>query len=348
MKENQPDNFLSTLGEFGLIRKLTEDVIPRHSSTKKGIGDDAAVIEYGSGQVVVTTDLLLEGIHFDLTYTPLKHLGYKSVVVNLSDLYAMNAVPQHITVSLGISAKLTLKAVEDLYQGMKLACQRYNVDIIGGDTCSSITGLIISITAIGTPDSGSLVYRSGSRKGDLICVTGDLGAAYMGLLLLKRENRKFNEDPGYEPQLEGYQYLLQRQLKPEVHSDFSRFVKTTGINPTAMIDISDGLSSDLLHICESSGLGCKVYAEKLPVHSETAALAAAMDLVPSMAALNGGEDYELLFTIPPEDFNKILDQTGITAIGHMTDEKEGCFLILPDETQARLEPGGWNAFRSNL
>ena len=347
MKENQHENILSALGEFGLIRKLTEDIIPRHATTKKGIGDDAAVVDYGSVQTVITTDLMLEGIHFDLTYTPLKHLGYKSVVVNLSDIYAMNAVPQHITVSLGISAKLTPKAVEELYKGIKMACQRYNVDIIGGDTCSSLTGLIISITAIGTSGLGSLVYRSGARKGDLICVTGDLGAAYMGLLLLKVENRKFEENPAYIPRLEGYQYLLERHLKPEVHSDFGRFVKDTGIRPTSMIDLSDGLSSDLLHICGLSNVGCRIYLDKLPLHPETASLAAEMNLDPIMAGLNGGEDYELLFTIPPEDINKILDKPDITVIGHMTDEREGCIMILKDDTRLPLEPGGWNAFKSS-
>ena len=336
---------LSELGEFGLIRKLTQDIILRHPSTRKGIGDDAAVVDHTDFRTVVTTDLLLEGIHFDLTYVPLKHLGYKAVVVNLSDVYAMNAVPLQITVSLGISAKMSLKAVEDLYSGIKLACNQYEVDIIGGDTSASLTGLTISITALGTAPAGHIVYRNGARRGDLICVTGNLGAAYMGLMLLQRENKLYREDPQFKPRLDAYPYLLERQLKPDAQKDVIRMFRAKGIRPTSMIDISDGLSSDLLHICEESGMGCRLYSDRIPIHEETAKLAADMLMSPAVAALVGGEDYELLFTISPDDYPKIEGIPGITAIGNMLGEKDGQWLVLPDQTELPLESQGWNAFK---
>ncbi len=336
---------LSELGEFGLIRKLTQDIILRHPSTRLGIGDDAAVVDHTDFRTVVTTDLLLEGIHFDLTYVPLKHLGYKAVIVNLSDVYAMNAIPLQITVSLGISAKMTLKAVEDLYQGIKLACNQYEIDIIGGDTTASLTGLTISITALGTAPAGHLVYRSGARKGDLICVSGNLGAAYLGLLLLQRENRLFREDPLFRPRIDSYPYLLERQLKPEAQRDVIRLFKAKGIRPTSMIDISDGLSSDLLHLCEESGTGCRIYADRIPVHEEAENLASDMHMSPVVAALSGGEDYELLFTVSPDDYMKIQGVPGITAIGHMLENKDGNWITLQDQSQIPLESQGYNAFR---
>ncbi len=335
---------LDSLGEFGLIRRLTKDIIPVNAGTLKGIGDDAAVLDHGTNCTVVTSDLLLEGIHFDLTYSPLRHLGYKAVVVNLSDVYAMNAVPQQITVNLGISSKMTIQAIDDLYEGIKLACRIYHVDIVGGDTCSSVNGLTISITAIGAAKSDELVYRHGAKKGDLICVTGDLGSAYMGLMLLQRENRLFQQDPAYHPVLSGYQYIIERQLKPEACSGLRPFITGQGIKPTAMIDLSDGLSSDLLHICESSGSGCRIFAEKIPLHEETERLSAEMYISPYIAALNGGEDYELLFTASMNELPKIQGQSGISVIGQITGTEDGCHLIMPDRSSVLLEAGGWNAF----
>jgi len=344
--DSKPATKLSDLGEFGLIRKLTQDIILRHPSTRKGIGDDAAVVDHTDFRTVVTTDLLLEGIHFDLTYVPLKHLGYKAVVANLSDVYAMNAIPLQITGSLGISSKMSLKAVEDLYQGIKLACNQYEIDIIGGDTSASLTGLTISITALGTAPANQLVYRSGAKKGDLICVTGNLGAAYMGLMLLQRENKLFKEDPQFKPRLDAYPYLLERQLKPEAQKDTVRMFRSKGFKPTSMIDVSDGLSSDLLHLCESSGTGCRIYADRIPVHDETEKLASDMLMSPWVAALSGGEDYELLFTIPADDYSKYQSIPGISFLGQMQEKKDGTWLILSDHSEIPLESQGWNAFTS--
>lgn len=335
---------LSSLGEFGLIRKLTADITLHNPSTRKGIGDDAAVLDHSGVHTVVTTDLLLEGVHFDLTYMPLKHLGYKSVIVNLSDVFAMNAVPLQITVSLGISAKMSLQAIEDLYAGIKLACSLYDTDIVGGDTSASLTGLTISITALGAAPPEQLVYRSGARPDDFICVTGDMGSAYMGLLLLQRENRLFKEDPGYIPDLNSYPYLVERQLKPEAQRGLIRLLQEKGIKPTAMIDISDGLSSDLLHVCEASGTGCILQGDKIPIHDETERMAADLYMSPLVAALNGGEDYEILFTVSPDDLPHVQGIPGITVIGQMVDEKEGNQLILPDGTAVPLRAAGWNAF----
>lgn len=336
---------LSGLGEFGLIRKLTRDIILRHPGSRKGVGDDAAVIDHSGFLTLVTTDLLLEGIHFDLTYVPLKHLGYKSVVVNLSDIYAMNGTPLQITVSIGISSRFSLNAIEELYKGIKLACNHYEIDLIGGDTSASLNGLAISVTALGTARPEQVVYRNGANKGDLICVTGDLGGAYMGLLLLERENRLFRDDPTYLPQLDGYPHILERQLKPEACQDLGRVLRARNITPTSMIDISDGLSSDLLHICESSGTGSRVYAPKIPIHPETRKMADQLLISPAVAALNGGEDYELLFTVSPQDYLSIRDIEGISAIGIMTGKEDGHLLESGDNSTIIMEARGWNANR---
>jgi thiamine-monophosphate kinase len=334
---------LSDLGEFGLIRDLTNDIILRHPSSRKGVGDDAAVIDHAGFVTLVTTDLLLEGIHFDLTYVPLKHLGYKSVIVNLSDIYAMNGTPLQITVSIGISSKLSLSAVEEFYKGIKLACNQYEIDLIGGDTSASLTGLTISVTALGTAQPRQVVYRNGARKGDLICVTGNLGGAFMGLLLLEQENKKFLEDPAYKPQLEGYQYILERQLKPEARKDLGRALLSKNIKPTSMIDISDGLSSDLMHLCEASQTGSRVYTSKIPIHEETRKLADQLKMSPLVAALSGGEDYELLFTISKDDLVRLESLEGISVIGVMADKEDMNLLELDDKSTILMEAQGWNA-----
>ncbi len=335
---------ISDLGEFGLIRRLTDDVVIRHSSTYKGIGDDAAILDHGQQQILVTSDLLTEGIHFDLTYVPLKHLGYKSVVVNLSDIYAMNGTPRQLLVNIAISARMDLESVEELYRGIKLACNHYEVDLVGGDTSSSLTGLLISVTALGTVNRGQAVMRSGARKGDLICVSGDLGGAYLGLLLLQREKRLFEEDPSGQPRLEGYSYLLERQLKPEARRDIAAALKQHEVKPTSMIDVSDGLSSDLLHLCQQSELGCRLYADKIPFHPETEKLAGEMLISPVVAALNGGEDYELLFTVAPDDFARLQQLKGISVIGHMVEASEGYQVVLSDQSTIPLVAQGWNSF----
>ncbi|MFA6127608.1 MAG: thiamine-phosphate kinase [Bacteroidales bacterium] len=334
---------LSDLGEFGLIHKLTDDIILRHPGSRKGIGDDSAVIDHHGFLTLVTTDLLLEGIHFDLTYVPLKHLGYKSVVVNLSDIYAMNGTPLQITMSIGVSSKLSLNALEDFYQGVKLACNQYEVDLVGGDTSASLNGLTISVTALGTAQPQQIVYRKGAQKGDFICVTGDLGGAYMGLLLLEQENRLFLADPAYKPRLEEYQYILERQLKPEARKDLARVLLASKVQPTAMIDISDGLSSDLLHICEASGTGSRVFEDKVPVHAETMKMAGQLHISPMVAALNGGEDYELLFTVSPNDIQVIREISDISVIGLITGQEEGHLLELKDKATVMMKAEGWNA-----
>ncbi len=334
---------LSDLGEFGLIRKLTNDLVLRHTSSRKGVGDDAAVIDHKGFLTLVTTDLLLEGIHFDLTYVPMKHLGYKSIVVNVSDIYAMNGTPLQVTVSIGVSSKLSLSAIEELYKGIKLACNQYEVDLIGGDTSASNHGLTISVTALGTAQAKQVVYRSGAKPGDMICVTGDLGGAFAGLLLLEEENDKFRKDPTYKPQLEGFEYILERQLKPEACKNLGRLLLSRKITPTAMIDISDGLSSDLTHICEESGTGSRVFADRIPIHPETARLAEKMRISPMVAALSGGEDYEILFTVSPEDAAAVQTLEGITVIGMIKDKSEGCLIELKDKSTIIMEARGWNA-----
>ncbi len=342
MEENK--NKIKELGEFGLIRHLTSDIRSKNPETIKGIGDDAAVFDYGKKLVVVTSDILMEGIHFNLMYTPMKHLGYKAVVANLSDLYAMNALPKQIIVSLAFSAKLTLKQIENLYAGIKLACENYSVDLAGGDTSTSLTGMSLSITAIGAGEKGKIIYRSGAKNYDLICVTGDLGAAYLGLQLLEREKKIYLENPEVQPELEGYDYLLQRQLKPEARADIIEFFKEKNVSPSAMIDISDGLSSDLLHICHESRTGCKLFAEHIPIDEETEKLASEFNITPFVAALNGGEDYELLFTISPGQFVKVKDNSKIKPIGHITAKEGGCNIITPDGTLIPLKAQGWNAY----
>jgi len=333
---------IATLGEFGLIDRLTGDLVTLQKSTLKGVGDDAAVIACGEEVLVVTTDLLLEGIHFNLMYMPLKYLGYKSVVVNISDVCAMNAVPRQITVSIGISAKFTLEMVEEMYEGIRLACERYEVDLVGGDTSSSLTGLVISITALGTAPAGQLTYRSGAHHNDLLCVSGDLGGAYMGLQLLERENEVFKVNAHMQPKLEGYDYVLQRQLRPEARTDIVEAFKKLGIKPTSMIDISDGLSSEILHLCNSSGTGCRLYEDKIPYDSQTKEMALEFNINPLVAALNGGEDYELLFTIPVGDYEKIKNDPDITVIGHMTKAEEGVLLVTTGGSLIPLVAQGFN------
>jgi thiamine-monophosphate kinase len=342
MPQNDSKETIASLGEFGLIERLTKDLVPRQQSTIKGVGDDAAVISCGEKALVITTDMLLEGIHFNLMYMPLKYLGYKSVVVNLSDVYAMNAVPQQITVSLGISSKFTLEMIEDLYQGINLACEKYDVDLVGGDTTSSLTGMVISITAIGAASAEELTYRSGARPNDLLCVSGDLGGAYLGLQLLERENEVYKVNNSMKPQLEGYDYILQRQLKPEARADIVGALKKLGIKPTSMIDISDGLSSEILHICKASGTGCQLYEEKIPYDPQTKEMAHEFNMNPIVAALNGGEDYELLFTIPLSDFDKVKNDPDITVIGHMTKAEEGTMLVTGSGTLIPLMGQGFN------
>ena len=337
---------LSTLGEFGLIEHITNQIKLKNASTILGVGDDAAVLDYAGKQQVVTTDLLVEGIHFNLMYVPMKHLGYKSVMVNLSDVFAMNAQPKQITVSLAISSKFSVEAIDQLYEGIYLACEKYGVDLIGGDTTSSMTGLVISITALGEVEPGKAVCRSGAQVNDLICVSGDLGGAYLGLQLLERENEVFKGNPNVQPQLEGYDYILQRQLKPEARGDVTRVLKTLGVTPNAMIDISDGLSSDLLHICKASKVGCNIYEDKIPLDYQTKRFAEELSINPLVAALNGGEDYELLFTVPLSDHDKIKNDPDITIIGHITEEKEGANLITALGGVIPLQAQGWNPLRN--
>ncbi|UCG28590.1 MAG: thiamine-phosphate kinase [Bacteroidales bacterium] len=336
---------ISEIGEFGLIEHLARKVKLRNASSLKGIGDDAAVVSYGGKTIVLTTDLLIEGIHFNLVYAPLKHLGYKAAVVNLSDIYAMNAIPKQITVSIAISGKFSLNAVELFYEGINLACDRYNVDLIGGDTSSSITGLMVSITALGEAEKDQIVYRSNARKDDLICVSGDLGAAYMGLQLLEREKKIFEEDPGIQPDLSGNEYILGRQLKPEAREDIITWFREKKVKPTAMIDISDGLSSDLLHLCSASGVGCRIYQEKIPVDRATAAMAEEFRMDPLVPALNGGEDYELLFTVSLSHHEILTGNPQIHVIGHITDAGDGRNLITREGNAVELVAQGWNPLR---
>lgn len=340
-KDKQQTN-ISELGEFGLIDRLTEQIQLKNESTVKGVGDDAAILDYGERQVVVSTDLLTEGIHFNLMYVPLKHLGYKAVVVNLSDIYSMNAIPKQLTVSIAISSKFSVEAVEELYSGIYLACEKYGVDLIGGDTTSSLTGLTISITALGEVEKDKAVFRSGAKPNDLLCVTGDLGGAYMGLQLLERENEVFKVNQNVQPKLEGYDYILERQLKPEARADIVEAFKKLEIKPTSMIDISDGLSSEILHLCNNSKVGCNLYEDKIPMDFQTKQMAEEMNINPLVAALNGGEDYELLFTVSLEDYEKIKNDPDFTIIGHMTEETEGANLVTGSGTAIPLQAQGWN------
>lgn len=343
--DNKKITPIANLGEFGLINHLTDQIKLKNESSVKGVGDDAAVLDYKGKKQVVTTDLLVEGIHFNLMYVPMRHLGYKAVMVNLSDVFAMNAVPRQITVSLAISGKFSVEAMDELYEGIYLACDKFGVDVIGGDTTSSLTGLIISITAMGELEDGEPVFRSGARVNDLICVSGDLGGAYMGLQLLERENEVFKVNPNQQPQFEGYDYILQRQLKPEARGDVYKALKALDVKPTAMIDISDGLSSELMHICRQSEVGCAVYEEKIPMDFQTKQLAEELSINPLVAALNGGEDYELLFTVPLADHDKIKNDPDITIIGHITEQSAGMNLITGLGTTIPLQAQGWNPLK---
>jgi thiamine-monophosphate kinase len=337
---------LSELGEFGLIKHLAQFVEIKNNDSIKGIGDDAAVIDFGNEECVVSSDMLMEGIHFDLTFTPLKHLGYKSVVVNLSDIYSMNAEPRQVLVNLGLSNRVSLEAVEELFKGILLACDKYNVDVVGGDTSSSQSGLVISITAIGKAKKEDLVYRGGAEEDNLICVTGDLGSAYMGLQLLEREKQVYLQNPDMQPELKGYDYILERQLKPEAKKDLIKQLNELGIKPTSMIDISDGLASELFHICDASDVGCQIYEEKLPIDHQTIHLAGEFNMNPVTAALNGGEDYELLFTLPLSDYEKIKDRSDMSIIGHITPKNAGLNFVPRAGDAIPLQAQGWDAFRN--
>lgn len=334
------------MGEFGLIEHLTKHIKLHNDQTVKGVGDDAAVLDNGKQVTLVTTDMLCEGVHFDLAYVPLRHLGYKAVVTNLSDIAAMNGVPKQVFVSMALSSRFSLEAIEELYAGMLMACERYKVDLAGGDTTSSTAGLVISITATGVADKDEVVYRNGASATDLICVTGDLGAAYLGLQILEREKRIYLENPGVQPDLEGFDYILERQLKPEARTDIHGLLKNLKVQPTAMIDVSDGLSSELLHICAQSGTGCAIYEEKLPIDPIAYNTARDLNLDPTTCMLNGGEDYELLFTIKIEDFDKVKANPNITVIGHITTKEEGCVLHPANGPTLPLTAQGWNALRS--
>lgn len=334
---------ISTLGEFGLIRHLTEGIQLENASSKYGVGDDCAVLEYTNKQILVTTDLLMEGVHFDLTYVPLKHLGYKAVMVNLSDIYAMNGTPRQVTVSLAISKRFGVEDMEELYAGMRLACEAHHVDIVGGDTTSSLTGLAISITAIGEADKEKIAYRNGAHETDLICVSGNLGAAYMGLQLLEREKSVFMGESTAQPDFAGKEYLLERQLKPEARGDIIRALAEAGIQPTSMMDISDGLSSELMHICKQSNTGCRVYEEHIPLDYQTAVMAEELNMNVTTCALNGGEDYELLFTVPLAEYDKVSKLKDVRLIGHITKPELGCMLITRDGGEMELKAQGWQA-----
>lgn len=334
---------ISEYGEFGLIRHLTGDIRLTQGSSVVGVGDDAAVLSYENEQVLVTSDLLLEGIHFDLTYTPLKHLGYKAAVVNFSDIYAMNGQPKQLIVSLGISKRFCVEDLDDLYTGLRLACENYGVDLVGGDTSASLTGLTLSLTCIGAGEKGRIVLRSGARENDLICVSGDLGAAYMGLQLLEREKHVFQSSNEPQPDFTGKEYLLERQLKPEARKDIIEKLVENDILPNAMIDISDGLSSELLHLCTNSGYGCRIYEDKLPIDYQTAIMAEEMNFSLTTAALNGGEDYELLFTVPLSQHEKISSLPGIKLIGHICAKNMGCRLISRDGQEIDLKAQGWRS-----
>lgn len=333
---------IASLGEFGLIDHLTENIELKNSSTQKGVGDDAAVLSYENKKTLVTTDLLLEGIHFDLMYVPLKHLGYKSAIVNFSDIYAMNGQPKQITVSLGISKRFSVEDLELFYEGLSLACQEYGVDIIGGDTSASLTGLAISITCIGEGEDGKIVYRNGAKETDLICVSGDLGAAFMGLQLLEREKAVYDGKSDFQPDFTGKEYLLERQLKPEARKDIIKALAEEGIVPTSMIDISDGLSSELKHICKQSRVGCHIYEERIPVDYQTAMMAEQFNMNVTTVALNGGEDYELLFTVPLYMHDQVSKIKGVRVIGHITKEGNGSVLETRDGTEIELKAQGWN------
>ncbi|RRQ49943.1 thiamine-phosphate kinase [Maribacter algicola] len=343
--KNKERTSLEKLGEFGLIDHLTQNFTLNHSSTLKGVGDDAAVLDFKNKKTVLSTDLLVEGVHFDLSYMPLKHLGYKSVMVNLSDIYAMNAKATQITVSLAVSNRFPLEALEELYAGIHLACKTYNVDMIGGDTTSSKTGMLISVTAIGEAEEDKITYRSGAKENDLLVVSGDLGGAYMGLQVLEREKEVFKVNPNNQPDLEPYSYIVERQLKPEARKDIVELLEKLEVIPTSMIDISDGLSSEILHLCKSSKVGCALYENKIPLDPTVISTCEEFKMDGTMIALSGGEDYELLFTIDQADFPKIKGNPNLTVIGHMTDTSGGANLVTRAETLIPLKAQGWNSFQ---
>ena len=337
---------IASLGEFGLIEHLTRENETRNVSTVLSIGDDAAVIDTFGKQMVVTTDMLVEGVHFDLMYTPLKHLGYKAVIVNLSDIYAMNAEPTQITLSIAVSNRFSVEALDEFYEGVNLACERYGVDLVGGDTTSSQKGFVISVTAIGEVEENKFVTRSGAKENDLICVTGDLGASYLGLLLMEREKQIYVENPTIQPDFEQHTYIIERLLKPEARRKMIAWFKENNLTPTSMIDISDGLSSELLHICKQSEVGCTIYEEKLPIHEQTNEGAAKFGIAVTTCALNGGEDYELLFTISPDDFEKVKECELLHIIGHITKPEEGSVLITNANNRIKLSAQGWNHLKN--
>lgn len=347
MLENTGRTELTSLGEFGLINHLTEHVEIYHpSSSLKGIGDDAAVIKYDNDKsMLVSTDMLVEGVHFDLTYAPLKHLGYKAIIVNLSDICAMNGVPKQVTVSIAVSNRFSVEAMEELYAGMLFACKKYQVDLIGGDTTSSTSGLIISVTAIGEARKEDIVYRNGAQEKDLLCVSGDLGGAYMGLQILEREKFVFKDNPQLQPDLVGNDYILERQLKPEARVDIIELFRNLKLKPTAMIDVSDGLASELMHICTQSGVGCELYEDKIPLDPQTFDRAREFSLDPTVCALSGGEDYELLFTVPMSEYEKIKNIPDFTIIGHITPKASGLNLVAKAGTSHPITAQGWNSFK---
>ncbi len=336
---------ISQYGEFGLIKHLTEKFKIENESTVVGVGDDAAVLNYKDKKVLVTTDLLLEGVHFDLVYVPLKHLGYKAAVVNFSDIYAMNGQPKQITVSLGVSKRFSVEDLEDLYAGLQLACKTYGVDLVGGDTSASLTGLAISITCIGEGEDGKIVYRNGAKVNDLICVSGDLGSAYLGLQLLEREKIVFAANSEAQPEFDDFDYILQRQLKPEARKDIIKALHDKGILPTSMMDISDGLSSEMIHICTQSKVGCRIYEDKIPIHYQAAVMAEELNMNIVTAALNGGEDYELLFTVPMEDYDKVVALEGVGIVGHITKQELGLNLVGREGEEIELRAQGWNSLQ---
>ncbi|MDD5839551.1 MAG: thiamine-phosphate kinase [Bacteroidales bacterium] len=337
---------ISTLGEFGLIDRLTDDLPRANNTTKYAVGDDAAVLDYGERDVLVTTDLLLEGVHFDLTYVPLKHLGYKAAVVNISDICAMGGTPRQLTVSLGISQRFTVEHIDELYAGIRLACERYGTDIVGGDTTASRQGLVISITCIGDVEKDKAILRSGARVNDLICVSGNLGAAYMGLQLLEREKAVSKGMKDFQPDFAGKEYIIERQLKPEPRVDIVTELRKAGIQPTSMMDVSDGLSSELLHICRRSKVGCRIYEERIPIEYQTAAMAEELNMNLVTAALNGGEDYELLFTVPLHDKDRVAALRDVHVIGYICDADKGCAMITRDgESEIPLKAQGFNPLK---
>nr|WP_299168596.1 thiamine-phosphate kinase [uncultured Allomuricauda sp.] len=337
---------LENLGEFGLIKHLTKNFELNQASSIVGIGDDAAVLDFKDKKTIVTTDMLVEGVHFDLSYMPLKHLGYKSVIVNLSDIYAMNAKATQITVSIAVSNRFPLEALEEFYEGVAMACQMYKVDLVGGDTTSSTKGMLVSITALGIAEENEIVYRSGTKPNDLLVVTGDLGGAYLGLQVLEREKEVFKVNPNNQPDLEPYSYVVERQLKPEARRDIVEILEKLEVRPTAMIDISDGLSSEILHLCEQSGVGCNLFEDKIPLDPTVISAAEEFKMDSTMIALSGGEDYELLMTIDQADFPKIKGNPNLTVIGHMATKEEGAHLITRGDTKIPLSAQGWNSFTS--